>query len=278
MSATIDPRTTIAGVKVRGTKAQRADALHDLSVAHVELGHLDDAAKLARRGYRLTGEPRFLLTLAWVDLDRGRRAQSLEHLDRATPGLKGNELARARCIRGLHLCQANDPRPAMAELTAVIRDLRRYDDQRWLANALVGRGIARCHALRLKDAEADFTAAEQALQRIGETGRMAMCLHNKGFVAMLAGDLPLALTRYEAAARAGLDSTSRPEALVDRAEALLAAGLDEEARRVVEAALGLLKRCNRKSPEAVLLGRGVRCGRGRRVGAAVVPEGGAAGR
>ncbi|KOV75439.1 CHAT domain-containing protein, partial [Nocardia sp. NRRL S-836] len=125
---------------------------------------------------------------------------------------------------------------------------------RWLANALIGRGIARCQALRLAEADADFTAAELALRAAGEGGRVAMCLHNRGFVAMLAGDLPLALRRYEAAARAGLDSGSRPEALVDRAEALLAAGLDEEARRVLEPALALLRRCNRRSPEAVLLG------------------------
>ncbi|MGZ3141937.1 CHAT domain-containing protein [Lentzea chajnantorensis] len=254
MSASADPRATIAGTVVRGSKAERAQALHDLSVAHVELGHLDEAAALAQRGLRLTGEPRFRLTLAWIDLDRGRHTRSLRHLDLATPQLRGNELARARCLRGLHLCRSADPRPAMAELTAVIRELRRYDDQRWLANALIGRGIARCYALRLAGADADFTAAAAALRTIGESGRIAMCLHNRGFVAMLAGDLPSALRRYEEAARAGLDSTSRPEALVDRAEALLAAGLDEEAHRVVEPALALLERCGRRSPEAVLLG------------------------
>ncbi|KOV80947.1 hypothetical protein ADL03_31035, partial [Nocardia sp. NRRL S-836] len=159
-SPTTDPRATIATTRVRGTKAQRADALHDLSVAHVELGHLDEAAKLARRGLRLTGEPRFRLALAWIDLDRGRLSQSLEHLNLATPQLRGRELVRARCLRGLHLCRSADPRAAMAELTAVIRELRRYDDQRWLANALIGRGIARCQALRLAEADADFTAAE----------------------------------------------------------------------------------------------------------------------
>ncbi|GGU29404.1 CHAT domain-containing protein [Lentzea flava] len=253
MSATADPRATIDATAVRGTKAQRADALHDLSVAHVELGHLDVAARYAQRGLRLTGEARFHLTLAWIDLDRGRRQQSLAHLDLAAPHLRGRELARARCLRGLHLCHAAEPRLAIAELTAVIKELRRYGDERWLANALIGRGIARCNATQLARADADFTAAQTVLQAIGEHARAAMCLHNRGFVAMLAGDLPLALRRYEDAAKAGLDSTSRPEALVDRAEALLAAGLTTEARRVLTPALELLRRCNRHVPELAVL-------------------------
>ncbi|MCG8925580.1 CHAT domain-containing protein [Lentzea sp. CC55] len=253
MSASADPRATIAATEVRGTKAQRADALHDLSVAHVELGHLDVAARFARRGLRLTGEARFHLALAWIDLDRGRRRQSLRHLDLATPHLRGGELARARCLRGLHLCQTAEPRLAVAELTAVVRELRRYGDERWLANALIGRGIARCNATQLARAEADFAAAQTVLLAIGEQGRAAMCLHNRGFVAMLAGDLPLALRRYEEAAKAGLDSASRPEALVDRAEALLAAGLTAEARRVLAPALELLRRCNRHVPELAVL-------------------------
>ncbi|GHH36913.1 CHAT domain-containing protein [Lentzea cavernae] len=253
MSASADPRTTIATTEVRGTRPQRADALHDLSVAHVELGHLDVAARFARRGLRLTGEARFHLMLAWIDLDRGRRRQSLRHLDEATPHLRGRELARARCLRGLHLCQSAEPRLAIAELTAVVRELRRYGDQRWLANALIGRGIARCTATKLLAADADFASAHSLLTAIGEPGRAAMCLHNRGFVAMLAGDLPLALRRYEEAAKAGLDSTSRPEALVDRAEALLAAGLTTEARQVLAPAVELLRRCNRHVPELAVL-------------------------
>ncbi|MET9228542.1 CHAT domain-containing protein [Lentzea sp. NPDC003310] len=252
MSASADPLATIATTEVRGTKAERADALHDLSVAHVELGHLDVAARFAGRGLRLTGEARFHLTLAWIDLDRGRRRQSLQHLDLATPRLRGKELTRAKCLRGLHLCH-EAPLLAIAELTAVIRDLRRHGDARWLANALVGRGIARCSAVKLGQAEADFAAAQAVLTSLAEPGRAAMCLHNRGFVAMLAGDLPLALRRYEEAAKAGLDSTSRPEALVDRAEALLAAGLTAEARNVLAPAMELLRRCKRHVPELAVL-------------------------
>lgn len=256
MSASADPRTTIDQTEVVGTVEQRSQALHDLSVAHAELGHLDLAAKLAKQGLRLGHRPeRFHLTLAWLDLDRGATKSSLRHLDQAMPKLGGGDLARARVLRGLHLCQSAEPRLAIAELSAVIRELRRHRDDRWLANALIGRGIARSYALRLAEADADFTAAHTLLTALGESGRAAMCLHNKGFVATLAGQLPRALAHYEEAARAGLDSTSRPEALIDRAEALLAAGLVADAGRVLQPALTLLRRCGRGSrlPEALLL-------------------------
>ncbi|MEO6084891.1 MAG: hypothetical protein ABIQ18_17445, partial [Umezawaea sp.] len=237
----------------------KMDSLHAECLAQVELGRLPEARKLALRGLaRAVGgreQARFRLALAWIELDRGRPAASARQLDAAFPHLSGNDLARARCLRGLHLCQHAEPRLAIAHLTAVIRDLRRNGDLRWLANALIGRGIARAYALRLAEADADFTAARTALLSIDEPDRAAMCLHNKGFVAMLAGDLPSALRYYEQAAQDGLAAVRRPEALVDRAEALLAAGLVREARDVLTPAISLLDRCDRGSrlPDAVLL-------------------------
>lgn len=234
-------------------------SLHAECLAQVELGRLPEAKKLALRGLALARDGRekapFRLVLAWIELDRGRPAASTRHLDLAFPHLTGNLVARARCLRGLHLCQYAEPRLAIGHLTAVIRELRRYGDLRWLANALIGRGIARAYVLRLVEADADFTAARSALLSIDEPERAAMCLHNKGFVAMLAGDLPAALRHYEQAAQDGLATVRRPEALIDRAEALLATGLAREARDVLTPAISLLGRCDRGSrlPDAVLL-------------------------
>ncbi len=233
--------------------------LHAECLEQVELGRLPRAKQLARRGLKQATTPRerarFHLTMAWIELDRGHPAASTRHLDAAFPHLSGNDLARARCLQGLHLCQHADPRPAIAHLTAVIRDLRRHGDLRWLANALIARGAARAHALRLAEADADFTTARTTLLSIGEPDRAAICLHNKGFVAMLAGDLPTALGHYERAAQDGLTAVHRPEALIDRAEALLSAGLVREARNVLTPAITLLDRCGRGSrlPDAVLL-------------------------
>ncbi|WNV91103.1 CHAT domain-containing protein [Umezawaea sp. Da 62-37] len=241
---------------------ERLLARHAACLEQVELGRLPEAGRMAgralaaaRRAGAVEVAAKFHLTLAWVELDRGRPAGSTRHLDAALPGLTGNDLARAHCLRGLHLCQHAAPRAAITRLTAAIRDLRRYGDQRWLANALVGRGIARAYALRLAAADADFSTARTVLLAIGEPDRAAMCLHNRGFVAMVAGDLPTALRHYEHAAREGLAAVRRPEALIDRAEALFAAGLVREAREVLAPAIALLDRCDRGSriPDAVLL-------------------------
>ncbi|MET1075587.1 MAG: CHAT domain-containing protein [Umezawaea sp.] len=241
---------------------ERLLARHAACLEQVELGRLPEDGRMAglalaaaRRAGAVEVAAKFHLTLAWVELDRGRPARSTRHLDAALPGLTGNDLARAHCLRGLHLCQHAAPREAIPRLTSAIRDLRRYGDQRWLANALVGRGIARAYALRLAAADADFSTARTVLLAIGEPDRAAMCLHNRGFVAMVAGDLPTALHHYEHAAREGLAAVRRPEALIDRAEALLAAGLVGEARDVLAPAITLLDRCDRGSriPDAVLL-------------------------
>jgi tetratricopeptide (TPR) repeat protein len=227
--------------------------LHARSLALVEQGRLPEAQHVAEQGLSGPDATRFRLTLAWIALDRGDAAGCLRHLD--ATAFTGPDRARADCLRGLVQCQQADPRLAIISLSRTIRVLRHARDERWLANALVGRGIARCYALRLAEADADFSAAHAVLVGLGEPDRAAMCLHNRGFAAMLAGDLPSALRHYEQAARDGLRATRRPEALIDRAQALLSAGLVREARAVLHPAVRLLDHCDRGSrlPEAVLL-------------------------
>ncbi|GGP56631.1 CHAT domain-containing protein [Saccharothrix coeruleofusca] len=234
---------------------------HDDCLALVESGQLARAQRVAEEGLRAASRDAdgdragFRLTLAWIALDRGDPAACARHLDAvaAEAGATVRHLARARCLRGLLLCQQADPRLAVKALTAAVRRLR--GDHRWQANALIGRGIARCYAVRPAEADADFAAARALLLSIGEPERAAMALHNRGFAAVLAGDHPAALRHYERAAREGLRVASKPEALVDRAQALLAAGLVAEAREVLRPAVALLDRCDRGSrlPEALLL-------------------------
>ncbi|MBB5954660.1 tetratricopeptide (TPR) repeat protein [Saccharothrix tamanrassetensis] len=230
-----------------------SDDPHERTLALVELGRLTEARRLAEQALTSDDNPPLRLTLAWIALDQGDAETCANHLNATT--FTGLDRIRAQCLRGLALCQQADPALAISSLTKTIHALRRHHDDRWLANALTGRGIARAYTLRLPEADADFTAAHTILTSLGELDRAAMCLHNKGFVAMLGGDLPTALRHYEHAARQGLRTTRRPEALTDRAEALLSAGLIREARAVLQPAVQLLDRCDRGSrlPEALLL-------------------------
>lgn len=231
---------------------------HREVLALVERGRLAEAAdgvrRLIRRAER-SGHaelPLFRLTHAWIELDRGRLAGCSRQLAAARPGLSGGALARADCLSGLLQCAVGEYEVAVDTLTAALAGLG--DDRRWLANALVGRGTAHGYLRRLREADADFGSAARNYAAIGERTRAAACVHNRGFVASQAGDLPLALRRFDEAEAQGVNPARYPEAMVDRAQALVAAGLTDAARPVLARAAVLLAEAGRgtKLAEATL--------------------------
>jgi tetratricopeptide (TPR) repeat protein len=228
------------------------DARHAHVLALVERGRLTEADGAARVLVRGNPRPEFRLTMAWIDLDAGRFADCARQLAAARPGLSGAGLARADCLHGLLHCASGAHEAAVAVLTSVLPRLRA--DRRWLANALVGRGTSHGYLRRLAAAEADFARAARLYGAIDEPARAAACLHNQGFVALQAGDLPAALRLFADAERAGLDPVRHPETMVDRAQALVAAGLTRDARPVLVRAAALLADAGRgtKLAEATL--------------------------
>lgn len=217
---------------------------HAAVLALVERGQLGAAAREIAVLLRSAPTPEHRLTAAWIELERGRLAGCAHQLAQLSDD------ARADCLRGLLRCASGDHRRAVAELSAVVPRLR----GRWLANALVGRGTAHGYLRNLREADADFTAAAGHYAAVGERVRAAACVHNQGFVALQAGDLPLALRRFGEAETAGLAASRHPEILVDRAQALVAAGLAREARPVLAKAAALLAEAGRgtKLAEATL--------------------------
>ncbi|MCI2421161.1 CHAT domain-containing protein [Saccharopolyspora sp. K220] len=230
----------------------RVLARHIASLAAVERGRVKQAYRHARLGLvaaHRTGQSQraaqLRLTLAWIELERGVTSASWAHLVAADPQLPTADRARAACLRGLLHCQGDQHGEARAELTRALRSLSADDDRRWMANALLGRGLANLYTNRLVAAEADLAAAEEVFASDGQQARAAACRHNRGCVAFRAGELPRALRLFEEAVSAGLDTKSNPEALVDRAEALAAAGLNDEARTAMEQAASRLAACGR---------------------------------
>ncbi|MCO1579348.1 CHAT domain-containing protein [Crossiella sp. SN42] len=191
-------------------------------LAHVELGEPTPAARHARLALAaaeragLTGLTASVrLARAWLAVDRGRPRAALAELDRAA-GLRGIELAKARCLRGAALFALREP--AETELTAAVAGLG--EAPRWLANALIVRGADACYRGQAARGRADFAAAERVLTGLGLTERAAVCVHNQGFAALREGDPLAALRLFDAAERAGADPLRHPEMLLDRAEAL----------------------------------------------------------
>jgi len=240
----------------------RAVARHAAALAHTERAELGSAMRQARLALaaavragldRRAAEIR--VTLAWLELDRGRAAASMAHLDAALPLLRGRPAARARCMRGLNLCASGRLTAAITELTAALPGLRRHGDTRWIANALMGRGIAYTYTDALRAADADFVKATELWISLGQRDRAGGATNNRGFVAVRAGDVPRALELFDQAVASGLDLRTRPEGLVDRAEAMLAGGLIDDARPVLEAAVRALTEAGRgtKLAEATLV-------------------------
>lgn len=190
--------------------------------AHLERGEPALARRAARRAGPPTPELRLLL--AWIEQDSGNSRACERHLDLAEPHLRGALLARARCLRGLTRCVAGDYDEALQQLNAAIRGSRRHGDHRWVANALNARGVVRTYLRLAAAASRDLVAAQQLYASLGEHERAATCLHNRGFLALQAGDPSRALDLFDAAIAAGLHVGARGEALIDRAYALLALG------------------------------------------------------
>ncbi|GLZ38278.1 CHAT domain-containing protein [Actinokineospora sp. NBRC 105648] len=164
------------------------------------------------------------LVLAWVCHVLGERDECAGLITLARPALPAALVARADCLAGLVLCGDSAHAEAYPVLTAAADALA--DDPLWRANALVGLGVSAACLRRFAFADRALRTASTIYSGLGMVERAATCTHNRGFVAAQAGDIPTALAHYAAA---GIDVARRPEVLLDRAAALLAAGLVSEA-------------------------------------------------
>lgn len=216
---------------------------HETALDLVERGDFP-AAREVLRDVDAAGD--VWLTAAWIELERGNARGCSDALAEAVA--LGASAARVRCLDGLRLCGSGAYAMAVDELAGAIEELR--DDPRWLANGLVGRGIALAYLLRLTEAERDLLAAKEVYGRIGEDVRVSICVHNLGFVALQGGDVPRALALFDAAS-GGL-RIGRAEALVDRASALVAAGMARDASAVLDEAERLLAGRPSRLAEAAL--------------------------
>lgn len=222
---------------------------HTEALESVERGDYSQALVAAREALDRTSETdagQVRLTLAWIELERGNPRRCARELRKAVQF--GVSPARARCLDGLRLCAIGAYEQAVTELSAAIEFL--HSDPKWLSNALIGRGVARGYLLSLAAADRDFAAAARILTQLGEHERVATCIHNRGFVALQAGDLPSALELFEQAS--GGIRAGRAEALIDHASALLAAGMTRDASALLERAEPLLAGRESRLAEAVL--------------------------
>ena len=121
-------------------------------------------------------------------------------------------------------------RSALADFEAALAGVRAAGDRVWEARTLNNIAWMRLALGETDAAETATIAALSILDQTGQAAEAAEAVQNLGAVAMARGDLPAALRLYDEAAdrftALGLDEV---ELAFDRADALLAAGLAEEA-------------------------------------------------
>lgn len=177
--------------------------------------------------------------LSYAETELGNAVRGRELLDAAIAGSDGlSPLERGKLLsqRGLVRNRLGDGRGSLADYAAA--EPLVANDPEELARIGVNRGNIFLDRGELAEAIADYTMAIEQFERVGRTDGKAKATHNLGYAHMLGGDLVRSLRlltdayevlRVQAPAIV-------PTLDQDRAEALVSAGLADEAERLLRRA------------------------------------------
>ncbi len=187
---------------------------------------------------------RLLMSLAHYDAEQGRTDYGLRLLDHAEPLVAEADRGVLVSQRGLLLMRLR--RNAEAELLfdEAIVLLQGYPDPSYLARTLLNRSFLYHNVGDVRRARADATWCERFSAAHGLELMAAKAVHNQGCCDVLEGDLPGALRLFNAAAdQYRLTAPSAlPVLAMDKARALLAAGLAHDAVTEIDAAIVSFRR------------------------------------
>ncbi|HWG95155.1 MAG TPA: CHAT domain-containing protein [Mycobacteriales bacterium] len=217
--------------------------------------HLRRAVRLAHRAALPSREGQARLSLAVELLHEGRPDAALRELDRAA-ALVGDDEPQVHNQRAVVLVRLGRYGAAHAAATTALRLAEVRGDRSLVALVLGNRGVTGAYCGRFDDAEADLRRAVELCRGLGQELPALEGTHNLGWLLARRGDLPAALARYDEAEAgvARLDAPLAPYRL-DRCEALLAAGLADEAHALADAVVEALRAggIGATVPEALVL-------------------------
>jgi len=245
--APAEPRASAVG---SARAIERAAAKHRRGLAANASGHPQAAAEHFRAGLRLLGpEPtspeaaalaaRLLLSLAHAEAEQGRVEQGLELLERAEALEAPEDRGIVISQRALLLFRAGRNQAALPMFDAAVDQLDDYRDPVVLARVLLNRGVSHMTAARLGAARADLARCARLASAQGADLVADKAVNGLGYCELLAGNIPAALdllSKAEAGYREH-GPGNVPIAQVDRARALMAAGLAHEAADGLRAAI-----------------------------------------
>ena len=204
---------------------------------------LRTARRLASRGGSPGREADVLATLGLALVFSGRTRSGRNALNsavlRSAGLLRGRSLLRrATCLRLL-----GDYGGALDDLNSAIPLLRAADDQLWEARALNHRALCLLALGSVKRADADLRRAGELFAGCDQQLEYADVIANQGTAAFRSGQLPEALTCFDAAEdKYTTLGVHEPDLSAQRCAALTAAGLTADAVSEADAAISRLAR------------------------------------
>ena len=218
VAASADMRPVVAARKLRSALRQLSDA--------------GESADGPLRG-------RILVSLALAESEQGHVAEGLRLLSEAEPFLPSEHRGVLYGQRGMLLRRTGRDELAMEQYAAALSVLNDRHEPVEVARVLLNRGVLHMAAAQPMLARSDLHRCSALATRHGLDGLAAKADHNLAYLDGLAGDIPAALHRYTAVARRydTLFPGMLPVLALDRARALLAAGLFAEADRELASAL-----------------------------------------
>jgi tetratricopeptide (TPR) repeat protein len=188
---------------------------------------------------------RLLMTLAACEAEQSRTAEGLLLLDQAERFVPAQDRGVLFSQRGLLLMRAWRSTDALAALDEAVAALDGLPEAApALATTLLNRSFCYLTAGDVRRARADLRRCQRVAARAGQDLIAGKALHNLGYCELLAGDIPAALQLFTAAA--GVYQEHAPDNLpvlaMDKARALLAAGLAQDAARELDGAIDAFRR------------------------------------
>jgi hypothetical protein len=246
----------------------RATALHAAGVdANAEM-RPQVAVRLLREALEVLGRPepgaaatsslrgRILVSLALSESEQGRVQVGLDLLAEAEPLLPPAERGALHGQRGILLRRTGRDLLAVDAYAAALSLLDPDRQAEEVARVRLNRAVLHLAAVHLGPARDDLRACLAIAEACGFARLRAKARHNLGYVDFLAGDLPAALRAYSTVAEeyADLAPGMLPVLSLDRARALLSAGLAAEADRELQQVVRRLagKRLSQDLGEAYL--------------------------
>ncbi|MDQ1465184.1 MAG: hypothetical protein QOC73_2125, partial [Actinomycetota bacterium] len=216
-------------------------ALRALGLATRRLVGTNEGVRILREAVRIgqihnLGRPlaQARMTYAGLLAEVGKIGAAIAQCDEASRSLRGLDAGPLYAQRAMILTREGRNEEALADYSRALPLLRQARDIPFQCRLYLNRSNALAYLGRLSAAERDIRdgitlAKAHGLQQLGAT-----LTRNLGFVMVRSGDIPAAL-RLFGDALSGSDRYDRLAVTFDRAEALLIAGLANEARKSLEA-------------------------------------------